>query len=143
MWFSGRLISQLDHLNRAKDSWRREREITDTKRDEEVNWGGGTERHDGRQRGRNRHRKGKGRRIFRKSSPARDNMAQPECSLIGHRYLEKCKVGLDSAGYLQTEWYYTLLIGSARVVLINQSENRHQEQRKRRGEEGVESDGWR
>lgn len=24
---------------------------------------------------------------------------------------KKCKVGLDSAGYLQNEWYYTLLIG--------------------------------
>lgn len=70
-------------------------------------------------------------------------MAQSGNGLIGHRYLEKCKVGLDSASYLQTEWYYTLLIGSARALLINQSENRHQEQRKKRGEEGVESDGWR
>lgn len=66
MWFSGRLISQLDHLNRAKDSWRREKEITDTKRDEEVNWGGGTERHDGRQRGRNRHRERTGEEELKK-----------------------------------------------------------------------------
>lgn len=53
------------------------------------------------------------------------------------------KVGLDRAGYLQTERYYTLLIGSARALLINQSENRHQERRKRRGEEEAGSDGWR
>ena len=70
-------------------------------------------------------------------------MAQSERGLIGHRYLEKCKVGLDSAGYLQTEWYYTLLIGSAGALLINQCENRHQEQRKRQEEEEEESDGWR
>ncbi|KAL7395638.1 hypothetical protein ABVT39_020642 [Epinephelus coioides] len=81
---------------------------------------------------------------YRNSYPARDNMAQSESSLIGHRYLEKCKVGLDSAGYLQTERYYTLLIGSARALLINQIENRHQEQRKRQEEEEEEeSDGWR
>ena len=70
-------------------------------------------------------------------------MAQSESGLIGHSYLEECKVGLDSAGYLQTERYYTLLIGSAGALLINQTENRHQEQRKRWGEEGVGSDGWR
>lgn len=70
-------------------------------------------------------------------------MVQSESGLIGHRYLEKCKVGLDSAGYLQTERYYTLLIGSTRALLINQNENSHQEQRKRRGEEEEENDGWR
>lgn len=77
MWFSGRLISQLDHPNRAKDSWRREREITDTKRDEQDNWGGGgTGRRDGRQKGRNRHEKNeKERGSHRNSYPARDNMA--------------------------------------------------------------------
>lgn len=86
-------------------------------------------------------RKGEERGSCRNSYRARGNMEQSECSLIGHRYLEKCKVGLDSAGYLQTERYYTLLIGSAGALLINQSENRHQEQRKTRGEEEEESDG--
>lgn len=76
--------------------------------------------------------KGKGEAgSYRNSFPARGNMAQSESDLIGHGYLEECKVGLDSAGYLQTERYYTLLIGSAGALLINQSENRHQEQRKR------------
>lgn len=74
-------------------------------------------------------------RSYRNSYPARDNMAQSESGLIGHRYLEECKVGLDSAGYLQTERYYTLLIGSAGLLLINQSRKRHREQRKRGGGE--------
>lgn len=47
-------------------------------------------------------------------------MAQAKLGLIGQRYLEKCKVGLDSVGYLQTERYYTLLIGSTRAPLIYQ-----------------------
>ena len=53
-----------------------------------------------------------------------ETASQSESSLIGHRYLEKCKVGLDIAGYLQTERYYTLLIGSTRALPINQTENR-------------------
>ena len=53
-----------------------------------------------------------------------ETASQSESSLIGHCYLEKCKVGLDIAGYLQTEWYYTLLIGSTRALPINQTENR-------------------
>lgn len=61
-------------------------------------------------------------------------MAQPKLGLIGHRYLEKCKVGLDSVGYLQTERYYTLLIGSTRAPLIYQREYRLSEQG-RQGEE--------
>lgn len=85
-----------------------------------------------------------GVREFQKQLPSkRQHGTQSESSLIGHRYLEKCKVGLDSAGYLQTERYYTLLIGSTRALLINQNENRHQEQRKRRGGEEKQSDGWR
>lgn len=94
MWFSGRLISQLDHPNRAKDSWRRERKITDTKRNEEINQGGGggTERHDGRQKGRNRYseRKEKDGGSYRGRYPERNNTAQSESGLIGHHYLEKC-----------------------------------------------------
>lgn len=79
-----------------------------------------------------------GEREFQKQLPSkRQHGTQSQRSLIGHHYLEKCKVGLDSAGYLQTERYYTLLIGSTRALLINQNENRHQEQRKR--EEGRES----
>lgn len=61
-------------------------------------------------------------------------MAQPKLGLIGHHYLEKCKVGLDSVGYLQTERYYTLLIGSTRAPLIYQREYRLSEQG-RQGEE--------
>lgn len=68
--------------------------------------------------------RGQDRGSSRKGYPARDNAAQSELGLIGHRYLEKCKVGPDSAGYLQTERYYTLLIGSTRAPLINQSECR-------------------
>lgn len=133
MWFSGRLISQLDHPNRAKDSWRRDRGITDTKRDEEDDW-------ERRRQWKTRWEaegqkidtgKEKERGSYREGSPARDNMAQSESGLIGHRYLEKCKVGPDSAGYLQTERYYTLLIGSAVALLINQGENRHREQRRK------------
>lgn len=85
-----------------------------------------------------------GAREFQKQLPSkRQHGTQSESPLIGHRYLEKCKVGLDSAGYLQTERYYTLLIGSTRALLINQNENRHQAQRKRRGGEEEQSDGWR
>lgn len=78
MWISGRLISQLDHLNRAKDSWRTGREVCDTKRDEEDNWGagggggGGSERHDGRQKGRNRHNERRGRAAVTETSPRQE-----------------------------------------------------------------------
>lgn len=78
--------------------------------------------------------KKKERGSYRNSYPTRDNMAQPKLGLIGHRYLEKCKVGLDSVGYLQTERYYTLLIGSTRAPLIYQREYRLSEQG-RQGEE--------
>lgn len=58
--------------------------------------------------GRNRH--GQSKRRAGVTDRAGDNMAESESGLIGHRYLEECKVGLDSAGYLQMERYYTLLI---------------------------------
>lgn len=64
---------------------------------------------EGRQKGGNRH--GQSKRRAGVTDRAGDNMAESESGLIGHRYLEECKVGLDSAGYLQTERYYTLLIG--------------------------------
>lgn len=54
-------------------------------------------RGEGRPKGGNRRGKGEGR--------------ESGSSLIGRRYLEECKVGLDSVGYLQSERYYTLLIG--------------------------------
>lgn len=84
MWFSGRLISQFDHPNRAKDSW--EREISYTKRDEEAKrGGGGTGGRDRRQKGRNRQRERKGVREMQKWLSS--NKAQS--GLIGHRYLER------------------------------------------------------
>lgn len=50
-------------------------------------------------------------RSYSAINPARDNLAQSEVGLIGHRYLEKCKVGLQRAGREKTEWYNMLLIG--------------------------------
>lgn len=85
MWFSGRLISQLDHPNRAKDSW--EREISYTKKDEEAKRGGGIGGRDRRQKGRNRQRGRKGVREMQKWLSS--NRAQSESGLIGHRYLER------------------------------------------------------
>lgn len=64
---------------------------------------------EGRQKGGNRH--GQSKRRAGVTDRAGDNTAESESGLIGHHYLEECKVGLDSAGYLQTERYYTLLIG--------------------------------
>lgn len=108
---------------------------------DEEDKSGGPETHDRKLRGRNKQRKeGK----FKRQLPSkRQHGTQSESNLIGHYYLEKCKVGLDSAGYLQTKRHYISLIGSTRALLINQNENRHQEHRKRQGGEEEEIDGWR
>lgn len=88
-------------------------------------------------------RQKKGERELQKQLPnKRQHGTAQKLGLIGHRYLEKCKVGLDSVGYLQTERYYTLLIGSTGAPLIYQREYRLSEQG-RQGEEEHESDGCR
>lgn len=84
---------------------------------------GGKKRGEGRPKGRNRCGKGEGR--------------ESGSSLIGRCYLEECKVGLDSVGYLQRERDYTLLIGWTAAALINQHENRRYEEGR-----AASSDGW-